>query len=197
MERQKQMVTGAVAAKMPTSTGEQLVQDAQAFSQEAWAHIYDTFYMKILNYCFLRTGNRAASEDLASDVFLEALGGIRRYRYRGVPLSAWLYRIAHNLTADYLSRAARQATVPLEDGSAHPDLRTPNEPERSALWNDVHDGIQQLTDDQQQVIMLRFFQGLSHDETATIMGRRSGAVRVLQNRALTSLRRVMEPQPRR
>ncbi len=200
MEEQNEMLAGTAAAKMSTmtgDTGEQLVQDAQAFSQEAWARIYDTFYVKILRYCFLRTGNRAASEDLASDVFLDALRGIRRYRYRGVSFSAWLYRIAHNLTADYLSRAARQPTVPLENESAHPDLQTPNEPERSALWNDVHNAIQQLTDDQQQVIMLRFFQGLSHDETATIMGRRSGAVRVLQNRALTALRRVMEPQPRR
>ena len=176
---------------MPALTAEELVEEAQAFSQEAWVRIYDTFYLKIFNYCFLRTGNQAASEDLASDVFLEALQGIRRYRYRGVPLSAWLYRIAHNLTADYLSRAARQPTVPLADEAEHPQFQTPNEPERAALWGDIRNAIRQLTGDQQQVIMLRFFQGLSHEETAAVMGRRSGAVRVLQNRALNALRRLM------
>ena len=186
------MIAGAVTAKMPAFTAERLVEDAQAFSQEAWAHIYDQCYQKMFDYCYLRIGNRAVSEDLASEVFLEALRGIRRYRYRGVPLSAWLYRIAHNLTADYLRRNARETTVSLgEQPAEHPHLQTPDGAERTALWHDVHNAIRQLTEDQQQVIMLRFFQQLSHEETAAVMQRRAGAVRVLQNRALNALRRLM------
>ena len=191
MERPEEMVPGALAAEMPAFTAERLVEEAQAYSQDAWAHIYDRYYPKMVQYCYQRTGNRAGSEDLASEVFLEALKGIRRYRYRGVPLSAWLYRIARNLTADFQRRNARKPTVPLEEETARADLQAPDEADSSALRHDMRAAIQQLTEDQQQVIILRFFQGLSHEETAAIMGRRSGAVRVLQNRALRALRRLV------
>ena len=144
-----------------------LIVPAQAFSQEAWAHIYDRYFPRIFDYCYLHTGNRAASEDLASDVFLEALRGIERYRYRGISISSWLYRIAHNLTVDYLRRNARQPTVSLGEETENPRLQTPDEADSSALWLDVHQALQQLTGDQQQVVSLRFFQGLSHEETAT------------------------------
>ncbi len=189
------MLAGALPAKMLTLTAGRLVEEAQAYSQDAWAQIYDQYYTKMFEYCYLRTSDRAASEDLASDVFLEALRGIRRYRYRGLPLSAWLYRIAHNVTADFLRRRARRPTVPLGNEQNHPQLVTADNADANVRWQDVHASIQQLTDDQQQVIMLRFFEGLSHEETATIMGRRPGAVRVLQNRALNALRRVMGAPP--
>jgi RNA polymerase sigma-70 factor (ECF subfamily) len=185
------MTAGAVPAQMLALTAERLVEEAQAFSQEAWGHIYDQYYPKMLRYCYLRTGNPAVSEDLASQVFLEALRSIRRYRYRGVPFAAWFYRLAHNLTADYLRRNARQPTVSLREEAEHPDLQTPDEAEASALRQDVAAAIQRLTDDQQQVLMLRFFEGLSHEETAAVMGRRPGAVRALQSRALNTLRRLM------
>ena len=192
MEKPEEMVAGTLLAKMPGLTAERLlVQEAQAFSQEAWARIYDQHYQKMLQYCYLRTSNRAASEDLAADVFLEALKGIGRYRYRGVPISAWLYRIAHNITADHLRRTVRQPVAPLGEDREHPQLKTEDEADASALRQDMQAAIQQLTEDQQQVIMLRFFQALSHEEIAAIMARRPGAVRVLQNRALNALRRVM------
>ena len=107
-----------------------------------------------------------------------------------MPLSAWLYRIARNLTADFQRRNARKPTVPLGEETTHADLQTPDAADSSALRHDMRAAIQQLTEDQQQVIILRFFQGLSHEETAAVMGRRSGAVRVLQNRALTALRQL-------
>ena len=191
MERQKNMIAGALPVQMAAMTEKDLVREAQAFSQEAWAHIYDQYYLKIFDYCYLHTGNRAASEDLASDVFLEALRGIDRYRYRGISISSWLYRIAHNVTVDYLRRNARRPTVSLGEETENPRLQTPDEADSSVLWRDVHQALQQLTGDQQQVVLLRFFQGLSHEETATIMGRRPGAVRVLQNRAISALRRLM------
>ena len=192
MERYEEMIAGTLPSNMATTlTGERLVEEAQAFSQEAWKHLYDQYYPKIFNYCYLRVGNRATSEDLTSDVFLEALRGIKRYRYRGVPIASWLYRIAHNLTADHLRRNARRPTVSLGNEAEHPRLQTPDTAESTVIWHDMQNAIVQLTDDQQQVILLRFFQGLSHEETATIMGRRSGAVRVLQNRALNALRRLI------
>lgn len=191
MDRPREMTTATLAATMPDATKEELVEEAQAFSQEAWSYIYDQYYSKMFNYCYLRTGDRAASEDLASDVFLEALRGIKRYRYRGTPLSAWLYRIAHNLTVDHLRRNARQTTVPLGDEPEHPQLQTQDPTDASALRQDMQAAIQQLTEDQQQVIILRFFLGLSHEEVGATIGRRQGAVRVLQLRALNALRQQM------
>ena len=191
MERPEEMIAGTLPAQIPASKEQELVQEAQAFSQEACAEIYDRYYMKIFDYCYARTGNRTVSEDLASDVFVEALRGIERYQYRGLPISSWLYRIAHNITVDHFRRNARRPTVPLLDESENPRLQSPDQADSSILWQDIRDALDQLTDDQQQVIILRFYQGLSHEETAAVMGRRSGAVRVLQKRALNSLRRLM------
>lgn len=185
------MIAGTLPATMPRLSAERLVTEAQAFSQEAWAQIHDQYYMKLFDYCYFHTGNRATAEDLASEVFLEALRGIRRYRYRGLPLSSWLYRIAHNLTADYLRRNSHRPTVPLADEAEHLQLQVSDGTEQSTTWHDVRNALRQLTGDQRQVIVLRFFQGLSHEEAAAIMRRRPGAVRVLQNRALNSLRRIM------
>ena len=189
------MIAGTLPARMLTLTAERLVEEAQAFSQAAWAHLFDRYYPKMYDYCYLRTGDRAAAEDLASEVFLEALRGIRRYRYRGVPFSAWLYRIARNLTADFLRRRASRPTVPLAEDGANPGLVSPDGADAAARSYDVQAAIRQLTDDQQQVIMLRFFHDLSHEETAAVLGRRPGAVRVLQSRALSALRRVMTARP--
>jgi RNA polymerase sigma-70 factor (ECF subfamily) len=184
------VLAGAVSPNTAALNEERLVEEAQASSEEAWARIYDDHYVKIFGYCYIRTGNRTAAEDLASDVFLEALRGIHRYRYRGVPISAWLYRIAHNLTADFLRHRTRRPTVSLGSEPRNDRLHLADAADGSAIRLDLQVAIKQLTEDQQQVILLRFFQGLSHEETAAIMQRRSGAVRVLQNRALSALRKV-------
>lgn len=192
MSKLRSMVSGTLAAEMQTAhMEERLVLEAQAYSDRAWALIFDQHYPKMLNYCYLRTGNRTIAEDLASEVFLEALRGIRRYRYRGVPFSAWLYRIAHNLTVDYLRRNARQPAASLDETDEHLGLPSNDETGQANLRQDLLAALRKLTADQQQVILLRFFHDLSHEETAAIMGRHPGAVRVLQSRALSSLRRVM------
>lgn len=188
------MIAGTLPTRMSPLSQERLVAEAQAFSQEAWAQIHDEYYAKIFDYCYVHTGDRAAAEDLSSEVFLEALRGIRRYEYRGLPLSSWLYRIARNLTADFLKRNARRPTVALANEAAHPALRAPDDMDTSTDWHDIRQALAQLTADQRQVIILRFFHNLSHEETAAVMGRRPGAVRVLQNRALAALRRVMAPE---
>ena len=189
------MVSSAVAVRMQALTGERLIAEARAYSQDAWGQIYDMHYVQIYRYCYLRLGNRALSEDLASEVFLEALRGIRKYEYRGLPFRAWLFRIAHNLLADHARRNARQHTVPLDD--SHADrLETPDSTEGAALREDVREALRQLPEAQKQVILLRFFQDLPHDEIAAIMGKRSGAVRALQHRALNGLHRLMTSQRR-
>src|SRR3990170_387840 len=86
---------------------EALIEAACALETDAWATIYERHYRQVYAYAYHRIGSREAAEDLASEVFTRALAGIRSYRYRGRPLLAWLYRIAHNLTSDYLRMRAR------------------------------------------------------------------------------------------
>jgi RNA polymerase sigma-70 factor (ECF subfamily) len=181
------MPAGTLPATTPALAGAQLVEAAQANSQEAWGQIFDSCYPKIYQYCYLRTNSAAAAEDLASEVFLEALRGIHRYEHRGVPLLAWLYRIARNVTADHIRRTLRWRMVPMADDS----LESADRADGTLLRHDMFVAISQLTDDQQQVIVLRFFQGFSSEETAALMRRRSSAVRSLQHRALGALRRIL------
>jgi RNA polymerase sigma-70 factor (ECF subfamily) len=130
-----------------------------------------------------------AAEDLAAEVFLEAVRGIRRYRYRGTPLRAWLYRIAHNLTADEQRRRIRQGTVP--EGAA-PERGVPDFADGVAERGALLQALRQLTNDQQQVVILRFIEGLSLAETASVMRRPQGAVKSLQHRAMQRLRALLE-----
>jgi RNA polymerase sigma-70 factor (ECF subfamily) len=193
MEDARRMASDTLTIGMRTAVAEeQLVREAQAYSDEAWTAIFDESYPKMLDYCYLRTGNRAVAEDLASEVFLEALRGIKRFQFRGAPLRAWLYRIAHHLTVDHLRSNARRPTVTIEaTNDATPGLAVADAAAAVADQHDLNQALRTLTDDQQQVIVLRFFHGLSHEETAAIMNRRPVAVRVLQNRALKSLRKAM------
>ena len=103
--------------------------------------------------------------------------------------------IAHNLTVDYLRRNKDKPTVSLEEQAGRIQLEAKEEIDTAALRQDVQAAIGQLAEDQQQVLILRFFHGLSHDEVALIMGRQPGATRALQSRALQSLQRVMGTTP--
>jgi RNA polymerase sigma-70 factor (ECF subfamily) len=167
-----------------------LVEAARELREEAWAEIYRRHATQVYTYIYYRLGDRHAAEDLTSDVFVRALAGIKGYVWRGTPLLAWLYRIAHNVTADYRKAAARRAeqraeapaeTAEAADVSAGVDERA-----------DMLRAIRALTDDQQQVIVLRFYVGMSVAEVARVVGKPQGAVKALQARGLRSLRRVMD-----
>jgi RNA polymerase sigma-70 factor (ECF subfamily) len=166
---------------------EALVEAARSLETGAWATIYERHYRQVYAYAYHRIGNREAAEDLASEVFTQALAGIRSYRYRGRPLLAWLYRIAHNLTSDYLRRRARWAGPPSEQehnvAIADPEL------ESVPTRQDLVRALSKLSRDQQMVVVLRFLQGLSSVEVGALLGKNADAVRALQSRAMTALRR--------
>jgi len=169
---------------------EQLVDAARALREEAWAEIYRRHAEQVYSYIYFRLGDQHTAEDLSADVFVKAIAGIKSYTYRGTPLLAWLYRIAHNVTADYRKSAARrmqhQATDAAEEIEERVDaLRLLDE------RSDMLSAIRALTEDQQQVIVLRFYQGLSNAEVARVMGKPEGAVKALQSRGLRSLRRIL------
>jgi RNA polymerase sigma-70 factor (ECF subfamily) len=170
---------------------EALVERARALDDRAWAEIYERHAEQVYGYIYYRVGDQHVAEDLAADVFVKAVSGIRGYSYRGTPLLAWLYRIAHNVTADYRKAAARKAqrtaTDELEGIESARDALGEHD-ERT----DMLAAIRRLTEDQQQVVILRFYKGLSNAQVARIMGKPEGAIKALQARALKSLRRLLE-----
>jgi len=171
----------------------ELVERAKASERAAWDEIFDRHYQQVYVFVFCRVGDRMAAEDLVADVFVEAWRGIRRFDYRGVPLVAWLYRIAHNLTADFLKKRSRTRTQTLEDGwSGIP--HSEDESEKVAVWQTVSQAFRKLTQEQQAVLLSRFLEGRTLAETAVMLGKSENAIKALEFRALRSVRKVLAGQ---
>ncbi len=188
----------ASPASVPTDDQgeEELVAAAKVHDEQAWSEIYSRHVEKIYSYIYFRVGDRSTAEDLAADVFVRAIAGISKYEYRGMPLLAWLYRIAHNVTADYRKSAAKRATQETAE--------LPEEIEHSVdaigmldERNDMMQAIRSLTDDQQQVIILRFYGGMSNAQVAQVVNKPETAVKALQARGLRSLKRLLSEPERR
>lgn len=159
----------------------------------AFTVLYERYVNRIYNYIFYRTGSPADAEDLTAKVFHRALGHIGRYRQMGVPFSAWLYRIAHNLVANWHRDNSRKKEVPLED---HINLAQRTDmPEAALVRNQEQELlmkiIRKLPADRQQLVILKFVDHLSNSEIAIIMGRSEGAIKSLYHRTLMAIRTEM------
>lgn len=165
--------------------------------QEAFGALYERYVGRIYNYVYYRTGNAHDAEDLTARVFLRALRHIRNYKDRGLPFSAWLYRIAHNLVANWHRDNSRRREVPLEEILIPP--LPGDHPETVLLQTEEHEGLLQvirgLPPERQQLLILKFVEHLSNAEIGQIMGRTEGAVKSLYHRTLLSLRGEFEITP--
>lgn len=176
----------------------QLVEWAKDDSA-AFGELYTRYVQKIYNYVYYRTGNHHDAEDLTSRVFFRALGHIGRYTDRGVPFSAWLYRIAHNLVANWHRDRGRQKMVPLDDyvtgnlSTDAPEAVTEDLEEEARLL----ESIQELPEERQQLLLLKFVERLSNAEIGAIMNRTEGAIKSLYHRTLLSLRDNLEQKDQR
>ena len=168
-------------------------KDANAFGE-----LYDRFVERVFRYLYFRTGSHPEAEDLTEQVFLKAWEAIGRYRWQGRPFLAWLYRLAHNAHIDYV-RSQKPTTSltnderPIEVASAAAAVDLARTLDAEVLTR----ALGQLTPDQQQVIVMKFIQGMDNDQIAQTLDKREGAIRALQMRALMSLRRVLELQGER
>lgn len=161
---------------------------------EAFSHLYEKNVTRIYNYIYYRIGSASDAEDITSRVFYRAFGHINSYVEKGVPFSAWLYRIAHNLIANWHRDNLRRKEVPLEDHLELPHRA--DQPEKMLEKNQETElllrGIRKISPDRQQLILLKYLENLSNAEIAQIMGRSEGAIKSLYHRALLSLREEME-----
>ncbi len=167
-----------------------LVEAAIAGDAEAFGLLYDRYANDVFTYLYYRLGDLPTAEDLTSEVFLKAWRSIKHYRYQGIPFIAWLYRIAHNLLVDHHRREGRRPVQVSATVDEVPDGG------RSGLTEalnraDLLRAIARLSEDQQQVIVMRFILGMSSPEIAEVLGRSKGAIDALQHRALKNLRRLL------
>ncbi|MCC6617016.1 MAG: sigma-70 family RNA polymerase sigma factor [Anaerolineae bacterium] len=178
------------ARNLKRLTDVELVELAKADDNDAFGELYERYLEKIYNYVFYRTGNHHDAEDLTARVFFRAMAHIQTYTERGVPFQAWLYRIAHNLVANWHRDSGRRKIIPLDEyvaGSLRsdaPDRHAEDKQEREALLA----AIRRLPEDRQQLIVLKFVDGLSNAEIGEIMERTEGAIKSLYHRTLLSLR---------
>lgn len=174
-------------AEMPE---DEVILLAAGGDTEAFSYLYERYVTRIYNYIYYRTGNPYEAEDLTSRVFHRALGHINHYNNRGVPFSAWLYRIAHNLVANWHRDNSRRNEVPLEDQPGLPQRL--ELPEHALVNHQELEGllrvIRRLPAERQQLLILKFVEGLSNQEIATIMLRSEGAIKSLYHRTLLTLR---------
>jgi len=168
-----------------------LIERAKRYDQKAISALYKRHAQSIYRYIYYRVGDVNVAEDLTADVFLRALEGLPGFTYRGIPFLAWLHRIAHARVMDYFRQQARREFLPLDERLVATEKGLQAMLEARLDHEELQSAIAQLTTDQQQVIILKFVEGLSNAEVARILGKSEGAVKSLQHRALNSLQRIM------
>ncbi len=173
-----------------------LIKAAQS-DPARFADIYENYFELVYGYIARRVRNRAEAEDLTGEVFHKALAGLPRFKWRGAPFAAWLFRIASNMIADRSKRAAREvpfdesgatardASAQVTRGADKSQQKDLEESERRALLFRLVD---ELAQDQGRVLVMRFAEEKSIREIALGLGRSEGAVKQLQFRALENLR---------
>lgn len=166
----------------------ELVELAKS-DKQAFGELYQRYVKRIYNYIYYRTGNHHDSEDLTARVFMRAMAHIADYDNRGVPFSAWLYRIAHNLVANWHRDNNRHKIIPLDDFMVS---KSPGEnPEAMAEHIEESEqllaSIRRLPDDRQQLLFFKFVEHLSNADIGQLMNRTEGAIKSLYFRTLTAL----------
>jgi RNA polymerase sigma-70 factor (ECF subfamily) len=169
-----------------------LVEQAKT-DPDAFGEIYEQYVDKIYNYVYYRIGNHYEAEDLTAKVFHRALNHIPNYNNKGVPFVAWLYRIAHNLVANWHRDNSRRKVVALEQVSLRgshqesPHQLVERANERELLLA----AIQQLPPERQELLTLKFIERMSNAEIGRVMGRSEGAIKSLYYRTLVTLKDLL------
>ena len=155
------------------------------------ASLYEEYYDKIARYVYTHIGDRSEAEDIAGEVFLKALESLKSYTERGIPMQAWLFRIARNLVVDHLRKVAKRKTVSIDTVEIASDIDPVTAVEKSMEIERLTKAMEQLTQQQREVLRLRFFGELTSKETGSILKKSDGAVREMQRAALEKLRNLL------
>ncbi len=184
-----------------TEEEKNLIECAQNGDSVAFGKLYDRYAERIYRFIFLKTGHKGDSEDLLHEVFLAGWRTIGSYELRSAtPFTSWLYRIAGNRVIDWyrtrkgtmsLDEMMESNTLPVELASTgHTALLEALD--RGFTMDAVMRGIRSLNDIEQTVLLMRYVEDLSPEETAHATGKTAGAVRLIQHRAIAKLKKKLE-----
>lgn len=170
-----------------------LLQQVRRGDTGAFASLYQDNVQAVFRYIAFRVNDSQLAEDLTGDVFIRALKSIDTYEDQGKPFLAWLYRIAHARVVDYYRQTGRRPVhTPIEDQAIEAHTNMDATLLRRQAAKVLREAISDLTEDQQQVIILRFIEGQRIDIVAQIMGKQANAIKQLQHRALRTLASRLE-----
>jgi RNA polymerase sigma-70 factor (ECF subfamily) len=177
--------------KLDDEALDRLVLEAQGGDPWAFGRIFDAFNEPIYRFIASRVQRPSDAEDLTQLVFVKALEALPRYEQRGIPFGGWLFRLARNTVIDHARTRHEHADLAVvaeqaSDGAGPDDIAL-----RRHDLDAVGAALAELTDEQREVIELRFFAGLSAREAAEVIGKQEGTVRGLQFRAIAALRRSL------
>ena len=177
----------------PEQNQDQLILSAIKGDEEAFGRLYTQHLNAIYRYVFFRVGDEKEAEDLTEEVFVKAWEALPKYKIGAYPFTSWLYRIAHNLTIDYYRK---QSHVSLSDPDFHAVLSASSSAEEAVedrqKLGALAAAVQRLDSEEQEIVILRFVQGLPHQEVADMLGKSASATRVIQHRALAKLSQYLK-----
>lgn len=171
---------------------ERLVARAQGGDIVAFGELYEQVAPGVYRFLLHRlNGHHEAAEDLTEEVFLKVLGRLGSYQSRGLPFSAWLYRITRNHLIDHVRSRPRQRVQPLETAAQIPERQASQAEARSLDRHELAHALDHLTHDQREVVARRFLDGFTTAETAALLEKTEDAVKKLQARGLLRMRRLI------
>ena len=172
-----------------------LIKRIQRVDAEAFGQIYDRFHDKVYLYVYRQTGSRTEAEDITANVFLYVLEKIDGFTWRGAGFAAWLFRIARNDVLDYFRKkgnGAREVALTEEIMEQPSRLRVEDEAEAAFDERRLRLAITELSEEQQQVVLLKLMMNFSNRQIGEVLGKSEGAVKALTHRALQGLRKNLD-----
>jgi RNA polymerase sigma-70 factor (ECF subfamily) len=171
-----------------------LIRRAKKGDAAAFAALYDRHYDAVYRYCYYRVGDVALAQDLAGEVFVRMVEKLETFKSRGRPLLSWLYTIARHLIIDRHRRENQITHLPLDEGLTADAANPVRDADHRILSDCLKTALEYLTEDQRNVILLKFVENFSNAKTARMLAKTEGAVKSLQHRALAALRRALEKE---
>ena len=168
-----------------------LIQRARRGDRNALAALYQQHVQAIYRYISYRVPENAAADDLTAEVFLRMVEGLPSYHVNSTPFEAWLYRIASARVADYYRQQSRHPHEPLSETEPDRALSPEGTLQAAEEEAELRVALRRLSEDYQNVLLLRFVERKSHAEVAILLGKSVTAVKSIQHRALSNLAELL------
>lgn len=173
---------------------QQLIERAKAGEMAAFEQLYADHYHFVYRYIYYRVGQRPLAEDLTADVFERMVAKIDGYQDKGKPFVAWLYTIAGNLVRNHIKRENQINWSPLDERDETDDEAVSTQVDSKLVQENLIEALNQLTEEQRQVTLLRFLAGQPIAQVAQTLGKTETGIKALQRRAINALKRILEKE---